>query len=68
MDRDDHQCRSCGMSNEAHKEEFGRELEVHHLTPVREYETATNAHELENLETACISCHRRYEGLPIFPK
>lgn len=66
--RDDYQCRACGTTREDHYDEYKRDLEVHHVVPVREFDDPTDANSLGNLVTACIPCHRRYEGLPVFPR
>lgn len=67
LQRDNHRCQACGISNEAHLEEYAQSLEVHHITPLREFEQAEDANTLDNLVTLCKSCHADYEGLPIRP-
>ncbi|WP_435195600.1 HNH endonuclease [Natronomonas sp. EA1] len=57
LDRDNHQCRHCGVT----KDEIGQEPDVHHLTPIREFDNPQNAHTLENVISLCRSCHRRAE-------
>ena len=56
-ERDDYKCQHCGRD----KLELGRNPDVHHLTPVREFEQPENAHTLDNVITLCRSCHRRAE-------
>lgn len=57
-DRDDHQCRVCGVENG-----YGRRgLEVHHITPFREFDDYENANDLDNLVLVCTSCHRQNEN------
>jgi len=72
-ERDDYRCQVCGMTDEEHKEQCGRELEVHHITPVRafygnegelDYEAAND---LENLITLCREDHAKWEGVPLRP-
>lgn len=65
--RDNYQCRSCGLSREEHYDEYNQDLEAHHIRPIREFGNPEDAHTLDNLVTACIPCHSRYEGLPVFP-
>jgi len=69
LERDDYECRACGMSQEEHKQRYdGRGLEVHHVKPVRTFDDPADAHSLGNLVTACKTCHGKYEGLPVFPE
>ena len=62
--RDGFRCQHCGAP-----ERPGRQLDVHHLVPFREfgYVPGQNiryleANRLENLSTLCSSCHRRAEA------
>jgi len=57
LERDDYECRFCGVTNEQHKEDCGSSLEVHHLIPRRVEEI----NEKDNLITVCKSCHRTLE-------
>jgi len=63
-ERDGYECVACGMSDKEHGEKYGWELEVHHITPIREFENPENANTLENLITLCRPHHRQYESLP----
>lgn len=56
-DRDDHVCQHCGKS----RAEMGREPDVHHITPVREFQDPQDAHDLDNVICLCRSCHRNAE-------
>jgi len=65
--RDGYRCRICGATEEA----LGRQLDVHHLVPVRLFASAAEANRLDNLIAVCRSCHRRLEAeghvdLPLF--
>lgn len=62
--RDRFRCQVCGISEEA----LGRELDVHHLRPFREFgyrpgvnEAYREANALDNLISLCPSCHHRSE-------
>lgn len=60
--RDEYQCVVCGAS----REDLGRNPDVHHIVPVREFVEAADrskqdAHTLDNVVTLCIGCHRRAE-------
>ncbi len=59
LDRDEYSCRVCGTS----KDELGRNPDVHHIVPVREFAEAddaeiADAHVLDNLISLCVTCHR----------
>jgi 5-methylcytosine-specific restriction endonuclease McrA len=62
-ERDGHTCQFCGIT----ESEMPRELDVHHLIPVDDFETTADAHELHNLVCACRSCHQTWEGIPLRP-
>lgn len=55
----DQVCLGCGVS----PEELGRELDVHHLTPFRDFglERYEEANRLDNLVALCPACHKRWE-------
>lgn len=67
LKRDGYECRACGMPQEEHLETFGKGLDVHHVIPLAEFEDPEAANDIGNLVTACKSCHRTFEHLPIFP-
>ena len=56
--RDNEQCQKCGMGQEEHLLEFGKELHIHHINPYRE----SQSHALSNLVTLCGFCHAEVEG------
>lgn len=56
--RDDYQCKRCGAT----AEEIGQNPDVHHITPVREFENPEDAHTLSNVVCLCRSCHRTVES------
>lgn len=57
-ERDDNRCQHCGIT----KAEIGRNLDVHHIEPVRSFEDPGAAHRLDNVITLCRSCHRKAEA------
>lgn len=57
LDRDDHRCQKCGKS----ANDLGREPDVHHIVPLREFEDPTDAHTLDNLIALCRACHMAIE-------
>lgn len=68
IERDDGECRACGISQETHREQEGRGLDVHHIRPARLFDEDEEANRLGNLVTLCRSCHTRWEGLPVVPQ
>lgn len=60
--RDGRECKRCGITAREHREKFGSGLIVHHVTPRREFDTAEEAHDLENLVTLCSKCHGEVEN------
>lgn len=61
-ERDGNTCQICG------KEADDRNLDVHHITPVRKYDSPEDANELDNLITLCRKCHFRWEGIELKPQ
>ena len=66
-ERDEYACRICGQS----EEDLGRQLDVHHKIPYRNFKSNVEANRLENLITVCPSCHAKIEAelrrdLPLF--
>lgn len=69
LERDGYQCRLCGRT----KEEIGRNPDVHHITPVREFIESDDhekeeAHTLPNVVTLCTPCHRKADFGHIAPE
>ena len=56
--RDNYTCQKCGI------QENGREHDVHHIIPFREFglKRYKEANSLDNLTTLCMSCHRKLNG------
>lgn len=57
LERDGHECIECGKGREEQYAKTGRDLNVHHITPIRKFDNPSNANGLENLETLCSKCH-----------
>jgi DEAD/DEAH box helicase domain-containing protein len=53
--RDGFRCQVCGAP------ENGRQHDVHHKVPFRQFVSAEQAHRMDNLVTLCPSCHRKAE-------
>lgn len=58
LERDDRECRFCGITNADHKEEQGRELSLHHIIKQK----SGGSDDPENLITVCSSCHKTLES------
>lgn len=52
--RDAEKCTLCGMSRSEHQDEYGRDIHVHHVTPVS---VGGSKFDPFNLETLCSGCH-----------
>jgi hypothetical protein len=63
LERDDHQCQYCGKS----RSEIGRKPDVHHITPVRDFDDPQDSHTLDNVVALCPSC-RRYAEIGEIPR
>jgi 5-methylcytosine-specific restriction endonuclease McrA len=56
------------MSQESHFEEYGRKLDVHHITPARQFDDAEERNSMGNLEALCIPFHKTVESMaPLRP-
>jgi len=62
IERDDEQCQDCGLTRDEHYDKYGRDLEVHHITPIRTFTDTEEANQLSNLITLCKSCHIQREN------
>lgn len=60
--RDNYKCQSCGIDNKTHKKRYGFSLDVHHITPRREFNNSTEANKNKNLITLCRGCHSEVES------
>lgn len=58
-ERDGYQCTLCGLTDGASRIIHGRELSVHHIKRLNDFESPANANKLGNLMTVCIHCHQR---------
>lgn len=56
-ERDENICQNCG------EESTGKNLDVHHIVPVREFETPDKANFEENLCQLCDSCHTKFDNM-----
>jgi len=59
--RDDGQCVRCGMNRDQHRDQTGRDLHVHHITPRSAFDDVADANRIENLVTLCAGCHADVE-------
>jgi 5-methylcytosine-specific restriction endonuclease McrA len=58
LERDDYRCQNCGKS----ADEIGQNPDVHHITPLADFEDPQDAHRLENLIVLCRQCHAAVES------
>ena len=61
-ERDGYTCQACGRN-----EGEVRQLDTHHIIPIRQFDSYHDAHTLGNLVTFCTKCHSRWEGIPLRP-
>lgn len=59
LERDNHICQGCGDDSAT--------MHIHHIKPLRTYETPEDANVLSNLVTYCPPCHRKWELIPVRP-
>lgn len=59
--RDEYTCQNCGIKQREHLHMFDIRLDVHHITPLSEFDDIDRANEYDNLATLCRSCHRMVE-------
>lgn len=70
LNRDDHSCDECDMTQDEHYQNYDEDLHVHHKVPRRQIidedeptlEQFELANSLDNLVTVCKSCHRKLES------
>lgn len=60
LERDNWQCRNCGMSQEQHMVLFNRSLAVHHIDG-NGYNKKEKNNDPDNLITYCLRCHARLD-------
>lgn len=68
LKRDQYRCQGCGMTDQKHREEYGRSLTMHHISRKHWPDDPEEHHRLENLVTLCNSCHPYWEGIPVRPQ
>jgi len=59
--RDDHICQLCSMSASGHYDLYGCDLNVHHITRFKAFDSYREANDLSNLVTVCHLCHKTLE-------
>lgn len=65
LNRDGHECQSCGMTAAESQQTFGCDLHVHHRIRYEDFDSDERAHRLSNLVTLCRSCHMKWEHMPV---
>lgn len=56
LERDNYQCKKCGMTDEEHKKVFGKEITIDHIDGKGSNSKVKN-NILDNLQTLCLRCH-----------
>jgi len=67
IQRDSEKCVMCGMTRQEHREKYGRDITIDHIDN-QGRNTPKKNHELNNLQTLCLSCHGRKDSARIIPK
>lgn len=62
LKRDNEKCQICFLSRKVHRERYDRDLEVHHIQPIRTFEDKNKGNKLSNLATLCRSHHTALHG------
>jgi len=62
LERDGEGCIVCSNDGTEHI------LDVHHIQPVRTFDSPEDANTLDNLVTLCRPCHHKWEGIPLRPE
>jgi len=62
-ERDNRTCQAC----QTHESDLERNVHVHHIIPIRKYDTPEKGNELDNLVCLCASCHTVWEGWHLQP-
>lgn len=57
LERDGYRCKNCGKS----ADQIGRNPDVHHIRPLKEFDDPQRAHSINNLICLCRKCHRNAE-------
>lgn len=58
LNRDDYTCQHCLKT----ADELGKNPDVHHIRPVREFADPERAHSMSNVISLCRSCHQKVEA------
>lgn len=58
LERYNYRCQFCGVTEDQHKDERGRGLDIHHIIPRRMGGDDT----VKNLISVCVECHRTLES------
>lgn len=66
--RDDYRCQACGKTQKQELDDIGRNLCVHHIIPAKQFDNSNKRNDKNNLVTLCLSCHMKWEGIPLKPQ
>lgn len=55
-------CRLCDMTIKEHIERYGRKPDVHHIEPIKRFDSFDEANKMSNLVMLCRACHASVES------
>lgn len=55
-------CKLCGMGIKEHEDEYGRKPDVHHIEPIKSFDSFEEANDKSNLVMLCRDCHAKVEA------
>lgn len=61
LERDDYRCVSCGMTDDEHRDRYGRSITIDHIDGEGRNSKNPN-NDLDNLQTLCLPCHGRKDA------
>lgn len=61
--RDQYRCQRCGITDPEHRNEQSFGLDIHHIEPLRSFDSPEEANRLDNLLTLCRKCHSRVDSI-----
>lgn len=63
LERDNYRCQGCGK----HDKDASIALNAHHIKPRKTFDDPKDGDTVDNLVSLCLTCHHKWEGLPVKP-